>query len=114
MCEVGKLFWMTPIPNPTKCSGHFEHFGCEQDVHILLSKNHCLERGDVSTHSVQKLILNRISPYKLDPENLSKLTICTFHKVINCYNILFFSIFLDFSGMAYRSSPLSEAEQLLH
>ena len=81
MCTVGKLFW-SAIPDPSKCSGIYQPFGSEENIQDLLRKNHCLERWEDSSHSVQSLIINRITPFSIDPDSLAQISICRFHKVI--------------------------------
>ena len=63
MCTFGLIFWsVVAIPSPTKCAGVYEEFGFQET-------------------SVQRLILNRVTPCLVEPQILSSLNICKFHKV---------------------------------
>ena len=79
MCTLAMLFWHT-IPSPSKCSGVFELFGKSQSVTTLLKSHKCFESKDCFEVSAQNLMINRITPFTVDPGILANISMCRFHK----------------------------------
>ena len=72
--------------DPTKCSGTVEKLSeitCEAAT--LLKKHYSFSKEDPSSVSTRTLILNRLTPFKIDPSKLSGIEICKYHKVQKCH-----------------------------
>ena len=80
MCSLAKLFWVT-FPGPEKCSGPIEIFAELTSVTDLLKDHKCYEPKDGFEVSAEDLILNRITPFQINKDNLANITVCRFHKV---------------------------------
>ena len=79
MCTLAKLFWSTICP--TKCSEVLNSFGISQNVTSLLKSQKCYDKSGLIEITAQSLILNRLTPYIVNPEDLACISICTYHEV---------------------------------
>ena len=62
MCSLGKLCWAIPtVPDPNKCNGEIELFESLDD-------------------SMQRTILNRITPCSVELSCVASVSLCKYHK----------------------------------
>ena len=68
--------------DPKKCSDTVEKLSeINCDASALLRKHNSLSNEDSSYISTQTLILNRLTPFRIDPSKLAGIEICKYHKV---------------------------------